>query len=179
MSEPGHDPALQWLADASSSETTRRRSLEHSLLRQIRETATLAGSLAELAERARVVTVCTTWGSSLSGLITRLGENYIELTSESALSLLRINSLAFLPVATDDFLSDRDHHVSHDRSFTERVRTLAVERPSVCVTGHLGTVKVNGILEHVGADVMTITIDGPKRSSALVPIARVALVHLV
>ena len=175
----GQDPAREWLAEQTIAEASRRRGVEHSLLRQIRETATLAGSLAELAERGRPISLSTTWGRTINGVIAGLGDDFVELRGDSGTSVLRLESMAYLRVSTIQVLSDRDTTPRSVNTFAERVRTLAIERPHVQITCQLGTVQVSGVLEHVGADVITVAIDGPRRSSALVPIARVAQVQLV
>jgi hypothetical protein len=153
------DELRRWAADEETARISRSRSRARWLLQQAAESATLAGILLDLAERRVVVTVETAARTHTGRLVTvSSGLCVLEEIddAEHCLALVPLAAITML-VSPVQALGDRVPNLQLD--LASALAGLAGDRPTVSLELKSGK-RVTGVLESVGADVVTLRIDG-------------------
>lgn len=152
----------RWAADARAREAADARTRQRWLRTQAEEDASLAGVLACLAERAAAVVVTTIDGHHHRGVLSGVGVDFCALTAPGgALTLVALMALADVrtvganhrPVAAAEA-----GRASLGVHLIDVLAQAAGQRPRITV--HAATAPVAGDLRAVGADVITMHIDG-------------------
>lgn len=155
-----------WAADQRADEAAAGRIRERWLRQQAAEAATLAGIALDLAERRARVSVRTRAGRSHHGRVDAVGRDFLVMRSASSRpTFVAMAAVAWLrpePGAAGDGTGDRGAPL--DVSLADVLLRLSGDRPHLQVT--VGDETVTGQLRSVGADVLTMRIDGDPPASA-------------
>lgn len=169
------DDIERWVADARAEEAADQRVRERWLRQQAEEEATFAGVLVDLAERGVTVTVTGVSGRRHQGRVAAVGADFVALRAESGrLTLLALGSVARVRLAPPDRRvsgSPRDGAQRSEVTLAEVLAQAVAQRPRLSV--HSGADLLLGELRAVGADVLSISVDG---QSAGLTYARLASV---
>ena len=176
---PAHGGGLtarleRWAGDARVDEAARRRSRERWLLQSAEEGGTLAGVLADLAERGVAVALRTSAGRRHGGRVRAIGADFVALdtvaSGEVVVALAAISSVRTRP----GHAPAGDRPVHSDLRLAEVLAGLAAERERALVVGIDGDAAA-GTVRAVGQDVVVVRVDGDGLSvaTAYVPLAAV------
>lgn len=165
------DPLLELLDRARAEQAGRGRSRERSLRQQAEEDATLAGTLLDLAERRSAVTVRTATGRTHHGAALAVGHDFVVVRGENGVdTFVALAAIATVrPYRAPPASGDR---VPSDTRLVDVLGAAAPDRPRVALVA--GTEVVAGELRAVGADVVTVQLDGPERPLAYVSSASIS-----
>jgi hypothetical protein len=164
------------LGDARHAEATGERIRERSLRAVASAEATLVGILLDLAEHQDELSLRTTSGRTLQGRIVVVARDAVILRSGSGLcTYVRLGGLAWVRrLPSDRQGRPRDGEPAGDRpaprdtTFAALVADLAGDRPRVAL-GVIGEqTPMTGELRAMGADVLTIRLDGEPPATAYV-----------
>lgn len=170
----------QWLRDAQVDEAARQRTREHWLRDVAEQEATLAGVLADLAERRGPVVVRTGAGRRHHGTITALGVDFVTLATASGSEvLLASRALGVIRTAPAMTVTMGDRMVSTELRLTDVLAELAAERERVVIVTVAGDDAVTGRLRSVGHDVVALRTETDPPATAYVPVAVIGEVTLV
>ena len=161
-------PALErMVADAAAAEAARARSQERHLREAAEAEATFLGIAVDLAERRIDVVVRTSAGRSSRGQLLAVGRDVVVVRDDARppvlLPLRAVTSIRpheTRPPAVRDAAGARPAPL--DVSFAGLVSRLGAERPRVLVVV-AGDDPVTGEVRAVGADVVTLRLDGEGR----------------
>ena len=166
----------RWAGDARVDEAARRRARERWLLQSAEEGGTLAGVLADLAERGVAVALRTSAGRRHGGTVRAIGADFVALDAEAsgevAVALAAISSVRTRPGHAPP-AGDRPVH--SDLRLADLLAGLAAERERALVVSVDGGDAVAGTVRAVGRDVVVVRVDGDGLSvaTAYVPLAAV------
>ncbi len=169
------DPLVRLLDEARASDVGATRDRERWLQRQAEEGATLAGSLLDLAERRSAVAVRTSSGRVSRGEVMAVGSDFVALGGPSGpMTCVRLAAIASVRP------SRAERHVAAtgrrppplDLLLVEVLAGLAPERPRAALMA--GGELVAGELRSVGADVVTLRLDGDPASVCYVAAAAIS-----
>jgi hypothetical protein len=169
------DEMLRLLDDARGEASAASRGRERLLRQAAEEGATLVGTLLDLAEAGAHATVRTTDGRTQQGAIRLVGADFFALDGDvwialAAVATVRPNPGEHHPPASGD------RHPATDLRLLEALAGIAPERPRLAIVTDGGDV-VAGELRSVGADVVTLRLDGgPRAGSCYVAGSAVRLV---
>jgi hypothetical protein len=166
----------RWAGDQRAAEAAAARARERWLRQQAGEAATVEGVLVDLAERQAAVVVQTD-GRTHVGRLRGTGRDVLVLDGESgaitlvALDAIRTIGLAPAPSAEEpaDRASPGDRSPTGRLSMAGLLAALAADRAPV----HLelrGGKRVTGTLRNVGADVLSMRLEGKPPRTVHVPI---------
>lgn len=162
-------------ADASRAE----RSRLHWLGQQARESATLLGSLVDLAESGVRVSLRLAGGHRVDGALTLVGVDVVALADGARLTVVASDAIAVVRPApgdgADPATGDRGPVV--DLTFVEVLARLGAEPTPVAVGLRDGDV-VGGDLVATGADVLSVRVAPGGAGLAYVSAASVSFVRL-
>ena len=128
--------------------------------------------LLDLAERAAPVVVAGRAGRRHRGTLRAVGRDFCGLrTPEGADVLLTYGGVASVRSEGRAEVVAGDRPVALDVGLAEALAALAADRPRVLVVTMADAEGVAGELRGVGADVLTLRLDGLGRPNAYVPIA--------
>lgn len=156
-----HDPLVRLLDEARASDAGATRGRERWLQRQAEEGATLAGSLLDLAERRSLLALRTSSGRVSRGAVVAVGSDFVALgTPGSPTTCVRLAAITTVRP------SGAERHAAAtgkrppplDLLLVEVLAGLAPVRPRVALVA--GGEMVAGELWSVGADVVTLRLDG-------------------
>lgn len=168
------DPLVDLLDEARAGDHGTARARERWLLRLAEEEATLAGTLLDLAERGSGVAVRSLSGRVSHGAVVAVGTDFVVLRAEDRRDVcVRLGAISTVrPAAGERHVSARgDRPAPLDLLLVEVLAGLAPDRPRVALlaAGEL----VAGELRAVGADVVTLRLDGDQRALCYVSAAAV------
>jgi hypothetical protein len=166
----------RWSADTRVDDAARSRMQERWLRRQAAEEARFAGVALDLAERKAVVAVRTTTGRTLHGRIVAVARDFCMLRQEGGMAtFVTFPAIAALRPhpgqAAPEAASERTAPLA--AGLAEVLAGLAGDRPRVRIGLEGGGEAVNGELRAVGADVVTVRLDGEPGAMAYVQLASV------
>ena len=153
----------RWTADARAEDTARSRIRERWLRQQAAEDARFTGVALDLAERGTAVTVRTTTGRTMHGVIVTVARDFLVLRHHGG----SVTFLASPAVATvrpepghpgGEAASERGAPV--DAGLADVLAGLSGDRPRVRMVVAGSGEAVTGQLRAVGADVATLRLDG-------------------
>ena len=171
----------RWTADERAGEAARSRMQERWLRRQAEEEARFGGVLLDLAEAAAGVAIRTTSGRTVHGQIAAVARDFCAVRHAGMATFL-----AFAAIATvrpepgfraGDAASGRAAPVG--AGLGEVLGGLAGDRPRVRVVVDGGGDAVAGELRSVGADVVTLRLDGDAGTPLYLPLTSVREVTLL
>jgi hypothetical protein len=163
------DELGRWLDDVVADERSQARSRERVLRRAAAEGATFAGLLVDVAEQGNVVRVRTRHGRTHVGRVELVGNDFVVVGS----TWVRLDAVAWVrPELGSMAASPAGNRGAVDVRLIEALARLAVDRVRVAVVTSGGEV-VAGELRDVGADVLTIRLDGGEGGLVYVPGASV------
>lgn len=157
---------LELLDDARADEHRRARATERLLRTAAEESATLAGTLLDLAERGTSVRIATASRRRHVGPVQLVGLDFV-VVGDAWIALAAVASVG---VVDGGAIATGDRHAT-DLMLVEALGRVAAERPDLAVTTAGGEV-AGGRLLAVGADVLTLRLDGDG-ATAYVPAAAV------
>lgn len=165
----------RWIAEGQIDDAVRARARQHWLERQAAEDATLLGVLVDLAERGRPVTATTTASSRVTGPVVAVGADFAVLRDMRLGDVfVPADRLTVVRPTPGDGLPIGDRPVGITLALGTALMELAAERPDVIVAA---AEDIRGELLSVGADVVTIGLDGARRDRVHVRMG--AIDHLV
>jgi hypothetical protein len=163
----------RWAADTRVDEAARLRARERWLRHQAEEEGSLAGVLADVAERGASVALHVRGGRRHRGEIAALGADFIALRSAGAdviVVLPAVTSLRTLPGEAPT-IGDRSIGTSH--RLVDVLAGLAAERASVLLVLADGDEAVGGVVLWVGQDVVGVRVAGGAAVTAYVPVGAI------
>jgi hypothetical protein len=153
-----------WVAEAAADEALASRRRERWLKVQAGEEATLAGVLVDVAERGRPVVATTRTDRSHRGVLRLVGVDFCLLeTDQRAAVFVGFAALAGVRQPPGETAVTGDRPLALGITLAEVLRLLAGERPRVLLVS--GTAATRGELRSVGADVVTLRLDGEAGSA--------------
>ena len=161
----------RWAAESRVDEAAHSRMRERWLRQQAVEEARFAGVALDLAEWGGNVAIRTTTGTTLHGRIVAVARDFCVLRQQggtptfvalAGVAVLRPDPGHQLPEAA----SERSAPV--DMGLAEALANLAADRPRVRIRVEGGGDAVAGELQAVGADVVTVRLDGEPRATIYV-----------
>jgi hypothetical protein len=162
----------RWAADARVDEAARLRARERWLRHQAEEEGSLAGVLADVAERGAAVALHVRGGRRHRGEIAALGSDFVALRSVGAdliVALHAVTSVRTLPGEATT-IGDRSTGTSH--RLVDVLAGLAVERAAVVLVLADGDA-VAGVAVSVGQDVVGVRVVGGAAVTAYVPVGAI------
>jgi hypothetical protein len=173
------DPYVALADEAAHAEVLRVRAEERARREAASALATWIGTLRDLAETARTVTVQTAAGRSHRGVLAAVGIDHLALVAPSGVRILvRLDAVCLVRPAPDrpapPASGDRDR--SQDRALGEALEPLVGSQVTLGLAG--GHDPVRGRLVALGEDVVTLRLDGPDRGGVYLPLAAVEEVVL-
>lgn len=169
----------RWVAEARVDDAAAQRSRERWLREVAEQEATLAGVLADLAERRTAVAVRTSAGRQHHGTIQVIGVDFVALRLASGTEvLLAVRGLGVVRTApaVDAALGDRA--VATELRLADVLAELAAERERVLLVTTSGGDAVAGVLRSVGQDVVVLRTDAERPGTAYVPLAAIGEVAI-
>ena len=155
------DPLTLLLDEARAADTSATRARERSLVRQAEEGATFRGTLLDLAEQQAQVTVRTTAGRVSRGALLAVGTDFAALRADDRGAVcVRLGAVASVRIQA----GFRQEGAAGDRSspldllLVDVLARLVQDRARVGLVS--GADVVSGVLRTVGADVVTLRLDG-------------------
>lgn len=157
----------RWTGDSRSDEAARSRTQERWLRQQAVEDARFAGLLLDLSERGVVVALGTTAGSVLRGRVAAVAADFVLIThlahpDGGHVSLVALGCLATVRPEPGRHQSEAtaDRAAPLTATLAEVLGGMAADRPRVRIVGAAAAGVVTGELRAVGADVVTLRLDG-------------------
>jgi hypothetical protein len=183
----GLDAALvRWVADARVEEAARRRIREHWLRVQAEESATLSGTLVELAELSTTIVVAVA-GHRVRGTVAGVGADFVAVRAPGLGGgdvLIRTGAIDAVSTAASGGAASGGSTVPGDAGGQILEVTLgailgpvARERPEVRIRTTAGT-DVRGRLRAAGTDVVPVLLHGDRADTAWIPLASIAVVTI-
>jgi len=163
----------RWAADARVDEAARLRARERWLRHQAEEEGSLAGVLADVAERGASVALHVRSGRRHRGEIAALGSDFVALRSAGAdviVALPAVTSVRTLPGEAPT-IGDRSIGTSH--RLVDVLAGLASERVAVLLVLADGDEAVGGVVLWVGQDVVGMRVAGGAAVTAYVPVSAI------
>ena len=152
----------RWSADERAGEAARSRMRERWLRQQSMEDARFKGVALDLAERKAGVTVRTTTGRTLHGLIEAVARDFCVLRHDGgAATFLALPAIATVrPDAGQRAVeADSERGPGVDTALADVLAALAGDRPRVRVVVEGGGDAVSGELRAASGDVATLRLD--------------------
>jgi hypothetical protein len=154
-----HDPLLVRLTDAARLADARREEGRRRLLAGIAtESATLAGTLVDLAEAGAPVSLRARGGRVHAGAVVLVGGDFTVIESGAGQFWCRFSAVAAVRVAAGSAAA-MGARVGADLQLHDALALLVDDRPRLAFDLVSGEV-VAGALVAVGADVITVALDG-------------------
>ncbi len=169
----------RWVAEARVDEAALRRSRERWLREVAEQEATLAGVLADLAERRTPLTVHTRGGRRHHGTIRVIGVDFVALGLPSGADVLLANAaigVVRTAPAVEPTVGDRI--VATELRLADVLAELAADRERVLVVTDAGNDTVAGQLRSVGHDIAVVRTDGERPATAYVSLAAIGEVTI-
>lgn len=154
----------RWVAEGSVDEAVRSRARQRWLERQANEEATLIGSIIDLAERGRAITLTTAAGARHRGVVVAVGSDFVILR-DSRLGdvVIRQDAISLLRPAPGDDTPTGDRPLDINLALADALVELSADRPRVLLA--TGGEELTGELRSAGYNVMTIQLDGSRRDT--------------
>jgi hypothetical protein len=163
----------RWAADARIDDATRLRARERWLRHQAEEEGSLAGVLADVAERGASVALHVRGGRRHRGEVAALGSDFVALRSAGAdviVALAAVTSVRTLPGEAST-IGDRSIGSSH--RLADVLAGLAAERAAVLLVLADGDEAVAGVVLWVGQDLVGVRVAGGAAVTVYVPVGAI------
>jgi hypothetical protein len=169
---PVVDPFDELADESRAADAVRRRTQARWLRQQAAEEATLAGVLVDVSERGDVVSLRSVSGRTHRGVVSFVGGDHVVVGDV----WVRLAAVVALRFAGDAATGDRTP--PRDTRLVESLAQLAPDRPAVVVVALDGS-SLRGELVGVGADVLTLALDGDRSQRCIVSVHTVAEVVVI
>lgn len=168
----------RWVAEARISEAALGRARERWLREVAEQEATLAGVLADLAERQTTVSVRLRGGRRHHGTISAVGADFVVVGQTMGVDLLiRVAAIATVGTAPDVGATIGDRTVGTELRLADVLAELAADRERVVVATEAGEL-LAGQLRSVGHDVAVLRTETVPPATAYLPLAAIVEVSL-
>jgi len=167
-----------WVAEARVDEAARARGRERWMLELAEQEATLGGVLLDLAERAEPVVVRTAAGRVHQGEVDLVGSDFVALRIAEGVALVPHRAVTLVRTAPGAAAPVGARGLRSEVGLAEVLRELAADRERAMVVLADGGEAVRGALHAVGADVLTLRVDGDPPARVHVPLSAVGEVLL-
>lgn len=165
----------RWVADARIDQSALQRSRERWLREVAEQEATLAGVLADLAERRTPLTVRTSGGRRHHGVISAIGADFVAVSTPSGSDvLLAVRAVGVVRTNPAEAATLGDQVVATELRLADVLAELAADRERVLLVTTDGQDSVTGVLRSVGHDVVVVRTDGERAAKAYVPLTAIA-----
>ena len=171
----------RWAADAAVDEAARSRLRERWLRVQSEESASVLGTLVDLAERGAPVTLDVA-GQRARGRVVGVGGDFVALRAGGSDGgdhdvLVRLRAIDVVRVEPGGVAVRGDRSKLLEVTLDAVVGPLAAERPEVLVRTW-GGAAVRGELRSAGTDVLAVRVDGDPPSPTWVPLWSVTMLRI-
>jgi hypothetical protein len=164
----------RWAADARVDEAARVRARERWLRHQAEEEGSLAGVLADVAERGAAVALHVRGGRWHRGEIAALGSDFVALRSAGADVIVALPAVTSVRTLPGDATTIGDRSTGSSHRLVDVLAGLAVERAAVLLVLADGDDAVAGEAVWVGQDVVGVRVAGGAAVTAYVPVGAIA-----
>jgi hypothetical protein len=167
----------RWAADARVDEAARARARERWLRQQAEEEGSLAGVLADVAERGAPVAVRVKGGRGHRGEVRAVGADFVALRSAGTdimVALAAVTSVRMPPGAASTI---GDRSITTSLRLVDVMAGLTAERAAVLLVV-AGDDAVSGELRSVGQDVVGVRLAGAPAVMAYIPVGAIIEVVL-
>ena len=167
----------RWAADARVEEAVAERTRERWLRQQSAEQARLTGIALDLAEQRATATIATTTGRQHRGTVVAVGEDFVAVApSPRSVVLIAFAAITLLRPPPDRPEATGDRSPPNSAWLADVLTGLAGERTHARIA--LGPDVVSAELRAVGADVVTLRVDGAPPTTAYARLSAVTEVWL-
>ena len=167
----------RWAADQRVDEAVAARERERWLRQQSDEQARLTGIALDLAEQRATASVSTVSGRQHRGTVVTVGEDFLALApGAGALVLVAFAAVAVLRPSPGRPGGAGDRSPPQSAWLADVLSGLAAQRAHVRIG--VGSEQLSAELRAVGADVVTLLVDGEPPATAYVRLASVSEVWL-
>jgi hypothetical protein len=163
----------RWAADARVDEAARVRTRERWLRQQAEQEGSLAGVLADLAERGVPVAVHVRGGRRHQGEIRALGSDFLALGSVDAEVIIALTAVTSVRTHPGEVATIGDRSISTSLGLADVLAGLAADRATVVLVLAGGDDSVAGALRSVGQDVVGVRVVRGPAVTAYVPLAAI------
>jgi hypothetical protein len=167
----------RWAADARIDEAARLRARERWLRHQAEEEGSLAGVLADVAERGASVALHVRGGRRHQGEVAALGSDFVALRSAGADVIVALSAVTSVRTLPGEAPTIGDRSIGTAHRLVEVLAGLAAERAAVLLVLADGDDTVAGAVRSVGQDVVGVRVAGGAAATAYVPVG--AIVEVV
>jgi hypothetical protein len=164
----------RWVAEARVDEAVRRRARERWLRHQAEEDASLAGVLADVAERGAPVTLHAQGGRRHRGEVRALGRDFVALRSATSDVVVALGAITSVRIEAGRGATLGDRSVATALRLSDVLAELAAERAAALLVTTGGDDAVAGVLQSVGRDVVVVRLAGDAAGTAYVPLGAIA-----
>ncbi len=168
----------RWVADARVDEAARLRARERWLRHQAEEEGSLAGVLADVAERGVPVAVHVRGGRQHRGEVRAVGADFVALRSGATDVIIAIAAVTSVRTRPGEASTLGDRSITSLLRLVEVLAGLAAERAAVLLVMAGGDDAVAGVLGSVGRDVVGVRVVDAPAVTAYVPIGAIVEVVL-
>jgi hypothetical protein len=168
----------RWAADARVDEAARRRARERWLRHQAEEEGSLAGVLADVAERGVPVAVHVRGGRQHRGEVRAVGADFVALRSGATDVIIAIAAVTSVRTRPGEASTLGDRSITSSLRLVDVLAGLAAERAAVLLVMAGGDDAVAGVLGSVGRDVVGVRVADAPAVTAYVPIGAIVEVVL-
>jgi hypothetical protein len=160
---PADDPYVRLTDEGRVADAIRERSEERELRQQQSEFATFAGTMRDLAEAAREVTVRSGSGRSYQGALVAVAIDHLAVRVGSGrtvhVAIDQVTAVQLDPTAVGG-VAGGEREAAQDRTLDEVLAASLEERPVVVLVTRGDGEAHRGQLVAVGEDVVTLRVDG-------------------
>jgi hypothetical protein len=163
----------RWAADARVDEAARLRARERWLRHQAEEEGSLAGVLADVAERGASVALHVRGGRRHRGEVAALGSDFVALRSAGADVIVALSAVTSVRTLPGEASTVGDRSIGTSHRLVDVLAGLAAERAAVLLVLADGDEAVGGVVLWVGQDVVGVRVAGGAAVTAYVPVGAV------
>jgi hypothetical protein len=167
----------RWAADARVDEAARLRARERWLRHQAEEEGSLAGVLADIAERGASVALHVRGGRRHRGEVAALGSDFVALRSAGADVIVALHAVTSVRTLPGEASTIGDRSIGTSHRLVDVLAGLAAERAAVVLVLADRDEAVAGVVLWVGQDVVGVRVAGGAAVMAYVPVG--AIVEVV
>jgi hypothetical protein len=160
----------RWAADARVDEAARLRARERWLQHQAEEEGSLAGVLADVAERGAPLALHVGGGRRHRGEVRALGSDFVALRSAGADVLVALAAVTSVRTLPGEASAIGDRSIATSLRLVDVLVGLAAERAAVLLVLADGDDAVAGALRSVGQDVVGVRLAGATAATAYIPV---------
>ena len=163
----------RWAADARVDEAARLRVRERWLRHQAEEEGSLAGVLADVAERGASVALHVRGGRRHRGEIAALGADFVALRSAGADVIVALPSVTSVRTLPGEAPTIGDRSIGTSHRLVDVLGGLAAQRAAVLLVLADGDEAVGGVVLWVGRDIVGVRVAGGGAVTAYVPVGAI------